>query len=126
MTTETQVLSPEAVRKLLAEPDEQAQVLDLRDPDEFAEGHIVAALNAPDADVDALPDELAEEVRLVVVCEDGERSAELAAKLSDSSHEAAALDGGMKAWRSAKLPQQPSADFEAEPKDTSTLPGAGV
>ena len=123
--TENRVISPEEARRLLAQPEEQAQVLDLRDSEDFAEGHIVAALNAPDAEPDSLPDELAEDMRLIVVCETGERSAEMAAKLCDAGHEAAAIEGGMKAWRSTKLPQQPSTSFEEEPKK-QTLPGAGV
>jgi rhodanese-related sulfurtransferase len=123
---ENHLLSPEAARQVLAQPEEQAQVLDLRDPEEFAEGHIVSALNAPDANADSMPEELAEEVQVIVVCETGDQSAELAAKLRDGGQNASAIEGGMKAWRSADLPQQPSADFEAEPKDTSTLPGAGV
>jgi rhodanese-related sulfurtransferase len=128
MATEAErdVISPEEARELMARPEEQAQVLDLRDSEEFTEGHIVAALNAPDADPDSLPDELAEDVQLIVVCETGARSAEMAAKLRDAGRDAVAIEGGMKAWRSEDLPQQPSADFAEEPKKSPKLPGAGV
>ena len=60
---------------------------------------------------------------MLILCEDGERSAELAEELRDGDHQVTSIDGGFKAWVGDHLPTAPTPDEEYDgPK--VTLPGA--
>ena len=86
----------------------EATAIDLRDDEAWREGHLPAARHIAEdelSEADDLPDQ-----RLIVVCEDGERSAGVAETLRDDGHDAVALEGGMKAWKSEDMPMQPSHD----------------
>jgi rhodanese-related sulfurtransferase len=60
-------------------------ILDVRRPDEYAEGHIPGAINVPNEEIDAdEPDELPNKSQLILVyCRSGRRSKEAAAKLAE-------------------------------------------
>ena len=120
----TERIDSDQARELIA--GGEAQVIDIRNREEFGEIHIPGARPVADADADALADELDEGSKVLVVCEDGERSASLAAELRERGIEASAIDGGMKSWAGDGLPSQPSEDFEEEPAEPPKLPGAGV
>lgn len=84
--------------------DEDTLVLDVREPDEYAAGHISDALHIP---MGALPTRLPEvpdDRRLVVVCRSGHRSARATAYLRQEGLDAVNLDGGMRAWVAAGRP----------------------
>jgi glyoxylase-like metal-dependent hydrolase (beta-lactamase superfamily II) len=82
-------------------------VLDVRERDAFAAGHVPGARHLPRGQLelrvnDELPDPTA---RIVTVCEFGKISTLAAATLRDLGFtRATALDGGMKAWRDGGLP----------------------
>jgi rhodanese-related sulfurtransferase len=84
-------------------------VLDVRERDAYAEGHVPGARHIPRGQLelrvnDELPDPTA---RIVAVCEFGKISTLAAATLRDLGFvRAAALDGGMKAWREGGLPME--------------------
>jgi rhodanese-related sulfurtransferase len=105
-------LAPDQARQLIAR--EGAQALDIRDDDDFADEHIAGATHASDPDVESLVDDLSEDAPVIVVCADGERSAEVAEELRDKGYDAAHVEGGMDAWSSEKLPLQPAEDYEYE------------
>ena len=99
-------ISTEDAREVLARND--AVAVDLRDEEAWRTGHVAGArrISADELpEVDDLPDQA-----VIVVCEDGEKSAEVAEKLRSDGREAAALEGGMDQWRSDDLPMQPSHD----------------
>lgn len=75
-------------------------VLDVREPVEWAYGHVDGALHVPLHD---LPGRLAElpDARLLVVCRVGARSAQATAYLAAAGRDAVNLDGGMVAWAGA-------------------------
>lgn len=98
-------LDPGRARKLIA--SDGAQVLDLQDDDDFAEAHIAGAVRADREEIDAALESLDEDRPVVVVCEDGERSGEVAAELRERGYQAAVVEGGMKAWTGDSLPTQP-------------------
>lgn len=81
-------------------------ILDVREKDAFDAGHLPGAMHLPRGQLelrinDALPDPT---VRIVAVCEFGKISTLAAATLRSLGFmHAAALDGGMKAWREAGL-----------------------
>jgi glyoxylase-like metal-dependent hydrolase (beta-lactamase superfamily II)/rhodanese-related sulfurtransferase len=87
-------------------------VLDVREKDAFDTAHVPGAIHLPRGQLelrvnDVLPDPTA---RIVTVCEFGKISTLAAATLRDLGFlRAAALDGGMKAWRDGNFPVEPSA-----------------
>jgi len=86
-------------------------VLDVRERDAYVAGHVRGARHLPRGQLelrvnDELPDPTA---RIVTVCEFGKISTLAAATLRDLGFlRAAALDGGMKAWRESGLPIETS------------------
>jgi len=98
-------LEPARARELIA--TEGAQPLDLRDEDQYAEVRIAGTVRASEDDLDEALESIDQDRPVVVVCEDGERSAKVAADLRDRGYQAAALKGGMKAWAGDKHPTIP-------------------
>ncbi|MGN6607077.1 MAG: rhodanese-like domain-containing protein [Jatrophihabitans sp.] len=85
-----------------------AVILDVREPDEWAHGHIDGAVHVP---MNSLPQRLAYEpgpitpdTPVVVVCKVGGRSAHVTAWLNRQGYDAVNLDGGMLAWAAAGRP----------------------
>ena len=97
----------EALRALAAN---EATAIDVREKEQWVEGHIPGAHHVPEDEWGERSGDLPGENKLIIACEDGNRSAELAAELGESDREAVALEGGMEAWRSADCPMQPSTD----------------
>jgi len=104
---QTTTISQQALLTLMATPGNNTVVLDVRSPEEFAEGHIKGAINISHEQINAnLKKIIAFKDQTVVVhCRSGRRaiSAEndlRAAGFSDLRH----LDGDMKAWQAADLP----------------------
>ena len=86
---------------------EAIQLIDVRTPEEFAEGHLAGAINIPVDDFDpaALPDAGAAE--RVLYCRSARRSGVAAEKLAQASGSVAVhLEGGILAWEKAGLPIQ--------------------
>ena len=82
---------------------ETVAVIDVREPMEYAGGHIAGSLNVPlsritQADLPRGP--------LVLVCQSGNRSAKALAQLLQQGHPdpLAELEGGIPAWQQAGLP----------------------
>jgi rhodanese-related sulfurtransferase len=79
-------------------------VLDVREPWEWASGHIEGAVHIPLGDLPQRVDELDPQAQTLVVCHVGARSARAAAWLRQLGHDAANLAGGMDAWEGAERP----------------------
>jgi len=115
--TVEQLLSEASARVPFISMDELAErvnrndlgliLLDVREKDAFAEGHIPGARHLPRGQLELrvnseLPDPTQ---RILVVCEFGRVSTLAAATLRELGYtRAAALDGGIKAWRESGLP----------------------
>ena len=80
-------------------PDDLA-VLDVREPVEWAHGHIAGAVHIP---LGELPGRLAEVPggRTLVVCKVGARSAQAVGFLAQQGHDAVNLGGGLLEWEAA-------------------------
>lgn len=82
-------------------------VLDVREPDEFVQGHLQGARNVPLSQLDARIKEL-EKFRdkpVLVVCQRGSRASKAAKLLKAHNFTALnVLKGGMLAWIDAKMP----------------------
>lgn len=85
----------DALRKL-----SKVCIVDVREPDEFAEGHIPGAINIPKGTLIAgVRDSVLPKKRLVVtVCMHGKRSGEMQKLLSQRGFHARVLAGGLDAW----------------------------
>jgi rhodanese-related sulfurtransferase len=82
-------------------------ILDVRTPEEFAEGHISGAINIPLAELEARASELGigTSDELVVYCRTGRRAAIAEAALSELGYtNLRDLDGHIKGWQKAGYP----------------------
>jgi hydroxyacylglutathione hydrolase len=88
-----------------------ALVVDVREPAEYAGGHVPGAWSIPQADLALRIDELPRDRDLLIVCEGGTRSARAARFLKQAGFARVTnLVGGTSAWRQAGLPsERPSA-----------------
>jgi DMSO/TMAO reductase YedYZ molybdopterin-dependent catalytic subunit/rhodanese-related sulfurtransferase/glyoxylase-like metal-dependent hydrolase (beta-lactamase superfamily II) len=101
VTARTPQVSARAARTLI---DTGAVLLDVREPDEWTEGHAPGALLIPMGDVQARRCELPRDRRIVAVCRSGGRSAAISDALRAHGYDAVNLTGGMCAWTAAGLP----------------------
>jgi glyoxylase-like metal-dependent hydrolase (beta-lactamase superfamily II)/rhodanese-related sulfurtransferase len=79
-------------------------LIDVRTPLEFESERIEGALNVPLDQLDVRLDEIPEPADVVVVCRTGVRATIAAESLARAGRRARVLEGGMNAWRRAKLP----------------------
>jgi rhodanese-related sulfurtransferase len=79
-------------------------VVDVREPYEWADGHIDGALHIPLGELPARVGELDPQARTLVVCHVGARSARATAWLHQQGFDAANLTGGMDAWEGVGKP----------------------
>ena len=75
-------------------------IVDVRRPDEFAEGHIEGAINVPNEEiVDEMPEKLPDKDQLLLVyCRTGRRSKEAAEKLAEIGYTNVYEIGGINTW----------------------------
>lgn len=86
---------------------DNVQLIDVRTPEEFAEGHIAGAknINVFDNDfIDQCEKTLDKTKPVAVYCRSGKRSAEAAQKLSEKGYDVTNLLGGIIAWKDENEP----------------------
>jgi rhodanese-related sulfurtransferase len=94
-----------SVAEAAALRDDGAFVLDVREPDEWAAGHIPGATLIPLGELASRIGELDRDQRIVVVCRSGNRSAEGRDILLGAGFPSVtSVEGGMTDWASAGLP----------------------
>lgn len=81
-------------------------ILDVRQPDEYRQGHITGAKLIPLNELHRRMKELPQGREIVCVCASGSRSASAAKVLAKEGYTVFDMQGGMLAWRRAKLPVQ--------------------
>jgi len=81
-----------------------AAVLDVREPDEWAAGHIETALHIPIGEVTGRLDDLPQAEPLYVICRSGGRSARVTEFLRAQGRAAVNVAGGMQDWAMAGKP----------------------
>ena len=86
----------------------EAVLLDVREDDEWAAGHIAGAVHVPmmtlPQRLQCEPGPLTPDAEIVVVCKVGGRSAQVTAWLNQQGYSAVNLAGGMHAWEAAGRP----------------------
>lgn len=94
-----------SVHQLIAQVNNaNAAVLDLRDPKEFREGHVVDAINIPFAKIAERMAELDKTRPLVLVDKIGQHSAAIGRTLKQAGFQVSRLQGGMSEWTASSLP----------------------
>ena len=86
---------------------ERAVVVDVREPEEFAAGHVTGAKNVPLGQLEQkLPGAVKNKsLPLLLVCASGARAQRAAAMAKKLGYEQAqAVAGGLKSWKEANLP----------------------
>jgi rhodanese-related sulfurtransferase len=79
-------------------------LIDVRERDEWLEGHVHGAHLIPLGELSARLDEVPKGRPVYVMCHSGGRSAQAATLLSASGFDAVNVDGGITAWQHAQLP----------------------
>ena len=99
-------LSPARVAKMLRE---ETQLIDVREPDERAAGHIQD--DTAHIEMDQLAEQagsIDRERPVVFYCRSGSRSLLAAQAFAAAGYDAHNLDGGLKAWVADGLPLEPA------------------
>ncbi|MBC9731833.1 rhodanese-like domain-containing protein [Nocardioides marmotae] len=78
--------------------EEGAVVIDVREPDEYREGHLPGAINIPMSRLTARLDELDPSRPVHVVCASGNRSSAMTDVLTAAGFDAVNVAGGTAAW----------------------------
>lgn len=84
--------------------EQRAAVLDVREPDEYREGHIPGAINIPMGQLAARLGELDRDRPVYVVCASGNRSSAMTDVLTAAGFDAINVAGGTTAWISSGRP----------------------
>ena len=92
------LIQPVTLKGMMASPV-RFILVDVRRPEEFAAGHIEGAVLMPLDNLAATYAQLPRDVKLVVYCRSGHRSAQAVAFLREHGYShVASLDGGFLAW----------------------------
>ena len=81
-----------------------AVILDVREDDEWAAGHVEGATHVPLGEVPARLGELPDADPLYVICRSGNRSGRAVAWLGQQGIETVNVAGGMRAWAASGRP----------------------
>src|SRR6266542_908196 len=94
-------LEPERVAELLRA---EAQVVDVREPQERAEAHIAGTTHIPLGDLTAAAESLDRDREIVFYCRTGARSGMATQAFRASGYEAYNMRGGIELWAERGLP----------------------
>lgn len=117
-----ETLKPKDARASVA--SQEFFVLDVRDADQWDDDseRIPGSVHIAADEIDDRLDDLPDDKKILVVCPDGERSAEVAEKLDgEDGREVVSLEGGVEQWKKDHLMTQPSPDA-ASPKGEDEPP----
>ncbi|TDM03982.1 rhodanese-like domain-containing protein [Macrococcus carouselicus] len=73
-------------------------VLDVREKDEYAAGHIKEAFNYPLSELEELTGNLKKDSSYYIICQAGRRSEKAANYLHDLGYDVTNVEGGMNNW----------------------------
>ncbi|HEY8475419.1 MAG TPA: MBL fold metallo-hydrolase [Chloroflexota bacterium] len=93
---------PEVGVEALASPASDAVLLDVREPEEYAHGHVPGAVNLPQAELATRLGEVPRDRLIYTICRSGMRSLRAAQFLAQVGYpRVASVRGGTEAWRRA-------------------------
>jgi len=92
------------IEDLAAALDDGATLLDVRTPDEYAEGHVAGAVLIPLGELADRRDEIPDADPLYVICAAGGRSLQAARALVAAGYRAVSVAGGTNGWVASGRP----------------------
>jgi rhodanese-related sulfurtransferase len=90
--------------KTLQESGQRFQLIDVRSPREYAEGHLPCAVNLPVDEVESRLDDLHDHDPVILVCKSGSRAQLACELLAPHRNELLLLNGGTDAWEQLGYP----------------------
>lgn len=106
LPTTPQLLSPDEYMADFGLETDGHLLLDVRTPEEFAQGHIPGAVNISVQTLESRLSELPQDQPIVIYCRSGNRSAQASTILDNAGFNGIYDMGGIIAWQSAGLPIQ--------------------
>jgi rhodanese-related sulfurtransferase len=97
-------LTPQDVKDRTGEKGSSPYLLDVRQPEEFREGHIAGARLVPLGTLAQRMKDLPRNREIICICHSGNRSSSAARQLAAAGYQVSNLRGGMSAWSRAGLP----------------------
>lgn len=92
-------MKSKAVNDLAAEVEAKTlNLIDVREADEFASGHLPGAINLPLSDFLERYEELDKDKPYYIICRSGARSAQACAFLEEEGYDVTNVAGGTSAW----------------------------
>ena len=85
----------------LADYQKECLILDVREEDEYRQGHIPGAVSIPLSELHNRIRELKKEQKILAVCLSGGRSGVAAKMLKDKGYRVRIMSGGMRSWKGA-------------------------
>jgi rhodanese-related sulfurtransferase len=83
----------------IARRDQNTLLLDVREPEEYAHGHVPGAVSLPQAELATRLDEVPRDRPIIAICQTGVRSVRAAQFLKQQGYgDVRSLDGGTEAW----------------------------
>ena len=98
-------LDPARVRQLHESGD--AQLVDVRRPEEVEAGHIADSVHIEMTEVGARTDEIDRDRPVIFYCRVGSRSAFVTEAFRNAGYDAHNMEGGLQAWADQGLPLEP-------------------
>lgn len=102
-TAMTQRMAPQVPA---AQVPDEAYLLDVREHDEWAAGHIPGAVHIPLGELNQRYPEISQDRELYVICRSGGRSAHAAQALAGAGWDARNVSDGMQGWHAAGRPME--------------------
>lgn len=94
-----------ANQMILAVNRDGAQLVDIREPNDYKTAHITGAINIPVAQLAESQNRLDKTKMVIIICATGQRAAPALTVLQQLGYtQVAILNGGMAAWRRETLP----------------------
>jgi glyoxylase-like metal-dependent hydrolase (beta-lactamase superfamily II)/rhodanese-related sulfurtransferase len=91
-------------------------LLDVREPEEYAHGHVPGAINLPQAELASRLDEVPRDRPVMTICQSGMRSLRSAQFLEQMGYDTVAnVEGGTAAWRASGNPVETAETSEDAP-----------
>ena len=87
-----------SIEQLKQAQQDGAMVIDVRNDDEYAAGHVAGAASIPLPEIEARMQELPKDQTLYFICQGGGRSGKAADLLSESGFDVRSVGGGTSAW----------------------------
>lgn len=93
-------------------------IVDVREPHEYAAGHVPGAVNVPLGQVADWAEDRSKDEPVLVICQSGRRSLEASSELSSRGFTRVTnIEGGFRAWKERGLPVAHPEPRDAAPGD---------